>query len=221
MSPVALVTGGARGIGRAIVEALTAEGWSVLAPSREQMDLVDPASVTAYLESVQAEVTGLVLNAGVNSPRELGKLTLEEWQSIQQVNETSAFQLVSTLVPGMASRGIGRVVAISSAYAERARSGRSAYSASKSGLEALMRSVAVEFGGSGVLANCVAPGFVDTELTRRNNSDETISALLDRVPVGRLAEPSEIAFAVTFLMSERNRYITGHTLFVDGGFACT
>lgn len=221
MSPVALVTGGARGIGRAIVEELTAEGWSVVAPSREQLDLVDPVSVTAYLESLQAEVTGLVLNAGVNTPRELGKLTLEEWQSIQQVNETSAFQLVSALVPGMASRGIGRIVAISSAYAERARRGRSAYSASKSGLEALMRSVAVEFGGSGVVANCVAPGFVDTELTRRNNSGEAISALLERVPVGRLAEPSEIAFAVSFLMSERNRYITGHTLLVDGGFACT
>ena len=84
-----------------------------------------------------------------------------------------------------------------------------------------MRSVAVEYSGSGVMANSVAPGFVDTDLTRQNNTDETIMRLLERVPVGRLAEPKEIAEAVAFLMSDDNRYITGHTLNVDGGFACT
>ena len=221
MSPVALVTGGSRGIGRAIVEALTAQGWSVLAPSRAELDLADPSSVDAFVSSLDTPVAGLVLNAGVNSPRPLGELSFDEWQSIHQVNEASAFQLVSALVPGMAERGMGRVVAVSSAYADRARSGRAAYSASKSGLEALMRSVAVEFGPFGVVANCVAPGFVDTDLTRQNNTPETIAVLLERVPVGRLADPSEVASAVAFLMSERNRYITGHTLQVDGGFACT
>ena len=84
-----------------------------------------------------------------------------------------------------------------------------------------MRGIAVEFGKSGVVANSVAPGFVDTDLTRQNNTPETITKLLERVPVGRLAEPKEIAEAVAFLMSEDNRYITGHTLNVDGGFACT
>ena len=84
-----------------------------------------------------------------------------------------------------------------------------------------MRSVAVEYSSSGVMANSVAPGFVDTDLTRQNNTDETIMRLLERVPVGRLAEPKEIAEAVAFLMSDDNRYITGHTLNVDGGFACT
>lgn len=221
MSPVALVTGGSRGIGRAIVEALTAQGWSVLAPSRAELDLADPSSVDSLVSSSDDPVAGLVLNAGVNSPRPLGELSLNEWQSIHQVNEASAFQLVSALVPGMAQRGMGRVVAISSAYADRARSGRAAYSASKSGLEALMRSVAVEFGPFGVVANCVAPGFVDTDLTRQNNTPETIAGLLERVPVGRLADPSEIAAAVAFLMSEQNRYITGQTLQIDGGFACT
>ena len=221
MSPVALVTGGSRGIGSAIVEALTARGWSVLAPSREELDLADPSSVDAFVSSLDASVAGLVLNAGVNSPWPLGELSFDEWQSIHQVNEASAFQLISALVPGMAERGMGRVVAVSSAYADRARSGRAAYSASKSALEALMRSVAVEFGPFGVVANCVAPGFVDTDLTRKNNAPETIAGLLERVPVGRLADPTEIAAAVVFLMSEQNRYITGHTLQVDGGFACT
>ena len=221
MSPVALVTGGSRGIGRAIVEELAAQGWSVLAPSRSELDLADPSSVDGFVASLDSGVSGLVLNAGVNSPRPLGELSFEDWQLIHQVNEASAFQLISALVPGMAERGMGRVVAVSSAYADRARNGRAAYSASKSGLEALMRSVAVEFGSGGVVANCVAPGFVDTDLTRLNNTPETIATLLERVPVGRLADPSEIAAAVAFLMSEQNRYITGHTLHVDGGFACT
>ena len=221
MSPVALVTGGSRGIGSAIVDVLDAQGWSVLAPSRDELDLANPASVDAFTSAVNVDISGLVLNAGVNSPKQLGQLSFDEWQSIHQVNEVSAFQLVSALVPGMAERGLGRVVAISSAYADRARSGRAAYSASKSALEALMRSVAVEFGSAGVVANCVAPGFVDTDLTRQNNSAESIAALLERVPVGRLAEPVEIAIAVAFLMSEQNRYITGQTLHVDGGFACT
>ena len=221
MSPVALVTGGSRGIGSAIVEALSAQGWSVLAPSRDDLDLANPVSVDAFTAALDVDVSGLVLNAGVNSPRILGELPHESWQSIHQVNETSAFQLVSALVPGMAMRGMGRVVAVSTSYVDRARGGRAAYSASKAGLEALMRSVAVEFGASGVVANCVAPGFVDTDLTRQNNPPAAIATLLERVPVGRLAEPAEIAAAVAFLMSEQNRYITGQTLRVDGGFACT
>jgi 3-oxoacyl-[acyl-carrier protein] reductase len=121
----------------------------------------------------------------------------------------------------MASAGFGRVVGISSAYANRARTGRAAYSASKAALEALIRSVAVEFARSGVVANCVAPGFVDTELTRKNNTPQMIDALLQRVPVGRLASPAEIGRTVAFLMAPENEYITGQTIAVDGGFACT
>ena len=221
MTSTVLVTGGSRGIGRAVSEVLNVRGWQVLAPSRQELDLADPSSVGAFLSSLTTEVDGLVLNAGVNSPRDLGALSFEEWNKVHQVNETSAFQLVSGLVPMMAQRGRGRLVAITSAYTARSREGRAAYSASKSGLEALMRSVAVEYSSSGVMANSVAPGFVDTDLTRQNNTDETIMRLLERVPVGRLAEPKEIAEAVAFLMSDDNRYITGHTLNVDGGFACT
>ena len=221
MTSTVLVTGGSRGIGRAVSEVLSVRGWQVLAPSRQELDLADASSVGAFLSSLTTEVDGLVLNAGVNSPRDLGALSFEEWNKVHQVNETSAFQLVSGLVPMMAQRGRGRLVAITSAYTARGRDGRAAYSSSKSGLEALMRSVAVEYSSSGVMANSVAPGFVDTDLTRQNNTDETITRLLERVPVGRLAEPMEIAEAVAFLMSDDNRYITGHTLNVDGGFACT
>jgi 3-oxoacyl-[acyl-carrier protein] reductase len=217
----ALVTGGSRGVGAGVVEALIADGWTVVAPARSDLDLAELDSIAAYVESVAAPIDGLVLNAGINLPAPLGELSMAAWQEIMGVNATASFALVSALCPGMAERGFGRVVAISSAYATRARAGRAAYGASKAALEGLIRAVAVEYAGSGVVANCVAPGFVDTDLTRRNNTPEMIDALLERVPVGRLATPTELGRAVAFLMSPDNAYITGQTLVVDGGFSCT
>ena len=218
----ALVTGAARGIGAAIATRLTADGWTVLAPARSELDLAAPESVTAYLTATaQIPIDGLVINAGANTPAPIGTLSATDWAHIQQVNCTSAFMLATALCPAMAERGYGRLVAISSAYAGRARAGRAAYSASKSALEALVRTIAVEFAPRGVVANCVAPGFVDTELTRANNPPEVIAKILERVPVGRLADPAEVADVVAFLMAPTNRYVTGQTIRVDGGFSCT
>lgn len=220
-SRTVLVTGGSRGIGAAVVQALQTAGWKVLAPTRAELDLSAPLSFDKFLESRADRIDGLVLSAGINNPVRIDKLTMTDWQAIYDVNTLSNVALVSALCPAMVSMGFGRVVGISSAYAHRARAGRAAYSASKAALEALIRTVAVEFGPSGVVANCVAPGFVDTELTRANNTPEMVDALLQRVPVGRLASPSEIGRAVAFLMSPENEYITGQTLAVDGGFGCT
>ncbi len=218
----ALVTGAARGIGAAIASALQQQGWQVLTPTRDVLDLAEPPSVADYLtDSADQPIDGLVINAGSNNPAPLGTLSATDWLRIQQVNLTSAFTLISALAPTMAERGFGRIVGISSAYASRARAGRAAYSASKSGLEALIRTTAVELADRGVIANCVAPGFVDTELTRVNNPPEVIAKLLERVPVGRLASPQEIADVVAFLMADANRYLTGQVITVDGGFACT
>ena len=217
----ALVTGASRGIGAGVAAALADDGWTVLAPTRADLDLASPGSIADYLDGLEGPVDGLVLNAGVNEPAPLGELSMAAWQAITGVNAMASFALVSALVPGMAARGFGRVVAISSAYADRARAGRAAYSASKASLEALVRSVALAFATSGVVANCVAPGFVDTELTRRNNPPEAIAALLARVPVGRLASVDEVGRAGAFLMSPDNAYITGQTLAVDGGVSLT
>lgn len=216
-----LVTGGSRGIGAGIVAALSDAGWNVLAPKRSELDLASPVSIADYLDSLSVPVDGLVLDAGINTPAPIGELTMASWQEIQGVNVTAGFALVSALVPSMAECGFGRVVAVSSAYAGRARVGRAAYSASKAALEAVVRAIAVEFASSGVLANAVAPGFVDTELTRQNNPPEAIAKILERVPVGRLAAIDEIGAAVAFLMSPANTYITGQVLTVDGGFSCT
>ena len=219
-TPVALVTGGSRGIGAAIAEVLTDANWQVLAPTRSELDLSDSGSIDEFLVD-SPKVFGLVLNAGINEPAEIADIDDATWQRTLDTNTASAFRLVRALAPQMAETGGGRIVAVSSAYAGRARMGRAAYGASKAALEALVRSTAVEFASSGVLANAIAPGFVDTELTRANNDASAISTLLERVPVGRLAKPAEVASAVSFLLSPSNTYITGQTIAVDGGWSCT
>ncbi len=216
----ALVTGGSRGIGAAIVEHLPSDGWSVLNPTRGEFDLTDFASIDSYLDSIDP-VFGVVLNAGVNPPSDFAEISEIQWAEILRVNTESCLHILQRLAPAMADTGGGRIVAISSAYAGRSRKGRAAYSASKAALESLIRSVTVEFADRGVIANAVAPGFVDTELTRVNNDAAMIERLLERVPVGRLAQPGEIAQAVAFLLSPDNHYICGQVLAVDGGWACT
>ena len=220
MPSTALVTGAARGIGRSVADSLESKGIRVLKPGRQELDLAMPESVAAYLAIVDEPVDILVLNAGINSPEPWPELSSENWSSTQQVNVSSNLLLLQGLLPRMAAAGYGRVVAVSSVYAHRARAGRVAYSASKAAIEEVVRSVAVEYGPFGVLANCVAPGFVLTDLTYQNNDTKQIQALAARIPVGRLAEPEEIALFISWLVSAENSYITGQSIAIDGGFLC-
>lgn len=120
----------------------------------------------------------------------------------------------------MIHRGAGRIVAISSCYSQRSRAGRSLYSSTKAALDALIRTSSLEFAAHGVLVNGVAPGFVGTDLTYRNNDEASLAMIVDLIPLKRLAEPSEIAQVVRFLGSTGNTYITGQVVPVDGGFLC-
>lgn len=215
-----LVTGGSRGIGAAIATTYAQAGWAVLAPTRDELDLADLEALESRLSSDETlkDVDAIVHAAGINHVAPLAEMSLTRWREVLDVNLGAAFLLLKVIAPGMARRGWGRVVFISSAWSQRGRSGRATYAASKGGLDALMRVAALEFSRNGVLVNGLAPGFVDTDMTRQNNSPEMLARLEALVPVGRLASPDEVAQAAFWLGSDENQYVTGQVLVQDGGF---
>jgi 3-oxoacyl-[acyl-carrier protein] reductase len=214
------VTGGSRGIGAAVAKRFTELGATVLTPSRAELDLMEPGSIHEYSESLAVPVDILVNNAGVNWPRPLADVADEVLYETLRVNLSAPIQLTRELAPRMAERGFGRVVNVSSVWALVAREGRSVYAASKAGLGAFTRTIAVEFARRGVLVNAVAPGYVATDLTRQNNSPQELEKIAEAIPVGRLAEPAEIADLIAYLCSSGNTYVTGQVIVCDGGFAC-
>ena len=216
-----LITGGSRGIGAAIRSELTGRGYRVIAPSRAELDLSSGESVHKYLsESAPHGVDVLVNNAAVNAPQKIEDATAQAWDLACQVNLRAAFDLTRFFAPRMAERGFGRILNISSILALVAKPGRSVYSMTKAALDALTRTAAVEFGRGGVLVNSLAPGYVDTDLTRANNTAEEIAKIVQTIPVGRMASPADLAKAAAFLVSDENAYITGQTIAADGGFTC-
>lgn len=216
-----LITGGARGIGAAIAATLSARGCRVIAPPRSELDLSSPASVEAYIAANrELAVDILINNAGINVLRSIGEIDDASWQSMLQTNLSAALRLTQAFAPGMQSRGWGRILNVSTIFSLVTKERRAAYSMTKAALNALTRSAAVEFGPSGILVNALAPGYVDTALTRQNNSPEAIAAITATIPLRRLAQAEELARAAAFLVSEENTYLTGQTLVVDGGFTC-
>lgn len=216
----ALVTGGARGIGGAIAERFRQEGYSVVTPARAELELGDLAAVRAFAERESPVIDIVINNAGENKPLPLADIQPDDLQRILTVNVAAPFLLGRYLGVRMAERGWGRIVNISSVYSLVSRERRSMYSTSKAALNGMTRALAVELGSRNVLVNSVCPGFVDTDLTRQNNTPDEIAALCALVPLGRLATTEEIADFVFYLGSEKNTYITGQTLAIDGGFLC-
>ena len=192
----ALITGASRGIGAAIREAFLEAGAEVLAPTRAACDLASLKATRDYLETLDAEVDILVNCAGVNRLAGLGELEAGILAEALRIHLETPTMLIRALAPGMQAREWGRILNISSIWAGRAKPRRGAYAAAK------------------------APGFVDTALTRANLPPTELAAVVATVPLGRLAQPAELAQAALFLCSPRNTYITGQTLVADGGFQC-
>ncbi len=242
--PVALVTGGTRGIGLAIADTLARSGHTVVmnyrgddrqagaaldqlrthSPSAELLraDVSDPAEVDQLFRTVRKEfgpLDSFVSNAGITADGFAVMMSSAKWDAVVATNLTGAFGCLRAAARGMASRRRGALVAVASTSAVNAPAGQSNYAASKAGLVAAVRVLAKELGPYGVRANAVLPGFVDTGMTR-SMPEKELTRQLAGVPLGRIGTGADIAPAVAFLLSDAAAYITGSTVVIDGGLTC-
>tara|TARA_R110000796_G_scaffold60666_6_gene140514 strand:+ start:9363 stop:10046 length:684 start_codon:yes stop_codon:yes gene_type:complete len=212
-----LVTGGTRGIGKSIATSFEKLGATVIAPGKKELNLLDDLSIKSFLYDLQ-DIDICINNAGINHINSLCDFIDEEWLDIIQVNLTGAYKISKGVAEGMMSRSYGRIINIGSIWGNISKAGRGAYSASKGGLKGLTKAMAAELAEYNILVNMVSPGFTLTDMTKKSLGVDGILEVQKTIPIGRLADPGEIAKAVLFLSSDLNTYISGHDLVVDGGF---
>ena len=234
---VALVTGASRGIGASIAAALAAAGATVVGTATSQagadgisaalgdrgrgivLNVADQASVDAAIKDIQGKEgspTILVNNAGITRDNLLMRMKDEEWDDVIATNLTGTFRVSKACLRGMMKAKKGRIISIASVIAVMGNAGQANYAATKSGMVGFSKSLAREIGSRGITVNVVAPGFIDTDMTR-DLPEENRASMLAQVPLGRLGEGDDIANAVLFLASAGGAYITGETLHVNGG----
>ena len=214
-----LVTGGARGIGKAIAMVFEENGYEVVAPSRQELDLKSSESIEKYIKAHQGEYFDVIVNnAGCNDIHEIEEIMDEEIDSMINVNLVAPIKLLRGFTGAMKEHHYGRIVNIASIWAIVSKAGRCVYSATKNGIHGVTNTLAVELAEYNILVNTVCPGFTLTELTKKNNSDQEIVTISSDIPMKRMAQPKEIAEVVYFLCSEKNTYLTGQKIAVDGGY---
>lgn len=215
----ALVTGGSRGIGAAVVTKFRNEGIEVFAPTRDDLDLGDTRSTDTFLKKGPLGFDIVVHNAGINPLGASWDFQDQDLEKTLATNVIAPMRLTRGLLPHMMEKKWGRIVNIGSIWSQVTKPRRTVYTTSKAALHGYTRSLSVELAPYGILVNTLSPGFVDTELTRANNSPSEIETLCSRIPLGRMATTVEIAEAVFFLCSEKNGFLTGQNILIDGGFS--
>jgi acetoacetyl-CoA reductase len=236
MNRVAIVTGGTRGIGRSISEALNAAGYKVAANyagdeaaakkftdetgiKAYRFDVSDYAACVEGIKRIETElgpVDVLVNNAGITRDAVLHRMTPEQWGQVIATNLTSCFNMCRLVIEGMRERGFGRIVNIGSINGQAGQYGQVNYAAAKSGIHGFTKALAQEGAAKGVTVNAIAPGYIDTDMVRAVPPN-VLEKIVARVPVGRLGAASEIARGVLFLVSDEGGFVTGSTLSINGG----
>ena len=220
MERVVLITGGSRGIGKSIADKFKSKGFQVLIPSRNEMNLADNSTIESYCSSIKCEIDVIINCAGINTIATLNELKDLDLGSMMQIDLFAPLKIIQCLNGKMGNTRTGYVVNISSIWSFVSKEGRIGYTAAKSAINGVTRTLALEYATNNILVNSVAPGYVNTELTKQNNSETEIANISSLIPLKRLAEPEEIANLVYFLSSEDNTYITGQTIIIDGGYIC-
>lgn len=234
---IALVTGASRGIGRAIAELLVERGATVIGTATSEngaaaiseylgdngkglaLNVTDVESIEATLKTIDEEfgvIDILVNNAGITRDNLLMRMKDDEWNDIIDTNLTPIYRMSKAVLRGMMKKRAGRIINVGSVVGTMGNAGQTNYAAAKAGVIGFTKSMAREVASRGVTVNTVAPGFIETDMTKALN-DEQRAATLSNVPAGRLGDPREIASAVVFLASPEAAYITGETLHVNGG----
>ena len=237
---ITLVTGASRGIGRAIAESLGKAGATVIGTATTDagaqsisdyfkeagitgkgmtLNVTEPDSIDALIKAITSEygaITILVNNAGITRDNLMLRMKEEEWNDIISTNLTSVYRVSKACLRGMMKARQGRIISISSVVGATGNAGQANYAAAKAGVVGFSKSLAQEIGSRGITVNVVAPGFIDTDMTRELSDDQR-SRLLDNIPLKKLGQSEDIANAVLFLASEMGSYISGETLHVNGG----
>ena len=213
-----LITGGSRGIGKEIVKVYKEAGYNVIYPTHQELDLSSRESVESFLETNKKSDIGIIINnAGINHINYIDDMDMSQIGEMTQVNLLSPLMLVSGFTEHMRNAGFGRIVNIGSIWGVISKPGRTGYSMTKHGIHGMTKTLAVELAPYNILVNTVAPGQTMTELTVKNNPPEAIEQMKQDIPLGRLADPAEIAKVVFWLGSDENTYVTGQQIVVDGG----
>ncbi len=236
---IAVVTGASRGIGKSIALALGQNATVIGTATTDhgaqgisdylaengiegqgfRLDVESDASVEAFADAVQENygpVAILVNNAGITRDNILMRMKSDEWGQVINTNLGSIYRMSKAMIRGMTKARWGRIISISSVVASSGNIGQSNYAAAKAGLEGFSRALAIEIGSRGITVNTVAPGFIDTDMTRELSEEQT-NLLLSKIPLARYGQPNEIAAVVAFLASDQAGYITGETVHVNGG----